>query len=93
MSIEFAKKIYLRLCFLFYIFFQSRHIIIMTDTFSKIKDELLLCYPDITDDELETMTKKLIKYFTLSAKAVYEAKKAETSLRDTDVIKSDICKK
>ena len=49
----------------------------MSDTFKKIKEELSVYYPGVTDDELETMTKKLIKYFTLSVKAVYEAKKAE----------------
>ena len=54
----------------------------MSETFKKIKEELSVYYPDVTDDELENMTKKLIKYFTLSAKAVYEAKKAETSLSD-----------
>lgn len=47
----------------------------MSDTFKKIKEELSVYYPDVTDDELETMTKKLIKYFTLSAKAVYATKK------------------
>ena len=61
----------------------------MTDTFNKIKEELSLYYPGVTDDELEKMTKKLIKYFTLSAKAVYKAKKAETSLSDIDDSKSD----
>ena len=30
------------------------------------------------------MTKNLIKYFTLSVKAVYEAKKTETPLSDID---------
>ena len=61
----------------------------MSDTFKKIKEELSVYYPGVTDDELETMTKKLIKYFTLSAKAVYEAKKAETPLSDIDDTKSD----
>lgn len=65
----------------------------MTDTFNKIKEELSVYYPDVTDDELETMTKKLITFFKLSAKALHEAKKAETPLSDTNVIKSDICKK
>ena len=65
----------------------------MSDTFKKIKEELSVYYPDVTDDELETMTQKLITFFKLSAKAVYEAKKAEIPLNDTDVIKSDICKK
>ena len=53
----------------------------MTDTFSKIKEELSVYYPDVTDDELETMAKKLIKYFTLSAKAVYKAKKSRNFIK------------
>ncbi|OLA79134.1 MAG: hypothetical protein BHW57_07890 [Azospirillum sp. 47_25] len=65
----------------------------MSETFKKIKEELSVYYPDVTDDELETMTKNLIKYFTFSAKAVYATKKAEIRLSDTDVIKSDIYKK
>ena len=65
----------------------------MTNAFKKIKEELSVYYPDVTDDELETMTKNLIKYFTLSVKAVHEAKKAETPLSDLDDTKSDICKK
>lgn len=65
----------------------------MSETFKKIKEELSVYYPDVTDDELETMAKNLIKYFTLSVKAVYEAKKAETPLSDIDDTKSDICKK
>ena len=61
----------------------------MSDTFKKIKEELSVYYPGVTDDELETMTKKLIKYFTLSVKAVYAAKKAKTRLSDLDDTKSD----
>ena len=49
----------------------------------------MLYYPDITDDDVN----KLITFFKLSAKAVYATKKAEIRLSDTDVIKSDICKK
>lgn len=56
----------------------------MTNTFNKIKEELSVYYPDVTDDELETMTKNLITFFKLSAKAVLEAKKAENSLNDID---------
>lgn len=79
MSIEFVEKIYLWLCFLFYIFIQSRHIIIMTDTFSKIKNELLRCYPDITDDDVN----KPITFFKLSAKALREVKKIEKETQTT----------
>ena len=61
----------------------------MTNRFNKIKEELAIYYPGVTDDELETMTKNLIKYFTLSVKAIYEAKKAETPLSDIDDTKSD----
>ena len=61
----------------------------MSDTFKKIKEELSVYYPDVKDDELETMTKNLIKYFTLSAKAVYDAKKPKTPLSDLDDTKSD----
>lgn len=43
----------------------------MTDTFNKIKEELALYCPDITDDEVETF----IQFFKLSIKAVYQAKK------------------
>lgn len=52
----------------------------MTDTFSKIKEELSRYYPDITDDDVE----KLITFFKLSAKAVLESKKAENPLNDID---------
>ena len=52
----------------------------MTDTFSKIKEELSRYYPDVTDDDVE----KLITFFKLSAKAVLEAKRAETPLSDID---------
>ena len=45
----------------------------MTDTFNKIKEELILYYPDITDDDVN----KLITFFKLSAKALHEAKKIE----------------
>lgn len=56
----------------------------MSETFKKIKEELSVYYPDVTDDELETMAKNLITFFKLSAKTVLEAKKAENSLNDID---------
>lgn len=52
----------------------------MTDTFSKIKEELSRYYPDVTDDYVE----KLITFFKLSSKAVLETKKAENPLNDID---------
>ena len=53
----------------------------MTDTFSKIKEELSRYYPDVTDDDVE----KLITFFKLSAKAVFETNKEEYPLNDIDV--------
>ena len=52
----------------------------MTDAYDKIKDELAVYYPDITDDEVQ----RFITFFKLSAKAVFEAKKAENPLNDID---------
>lgn len=52
----------------------------MTDTFSKIKEELSRYYPDITDDDVE----KLITFFKLSAKAILETKRVEAPLNDVD---------
>ena len=56
-----------------------------TDTFNKIKEELSLYYPDVTDDDVE----KLITFFKLSAKAVHAAKKAEAPFNDIDDTKSN----
>lgn len=47
----------------------------MTDTFHKIKEELALCYPDITDDEV----KKFIQFFKLSIKALHAHKKLKST--------------
>lgn len=48
----------------------------MTDTFNKIKEELSLYYPDVTDDDVE----KLITFFKLSAKAVHASQKSRGSI-------------
>ena len=53
----------------------------MTDTFSKIKEELSRYYPDVTDDDVE----KLITFFKLSAKAVLETKKEKNPLNHIHV--------
>lgn len=52
----------------------------MTDTFHKIKEELALYYPDITDNEV----KKFIQFFKLSIKALQSIKKTETTSRFND---------
>mgnify|MGYP007073445132 CR=1 FL=1 len=56
----------------------------MTDTFNKIKEELSLYYPGITDIELTEMTSNLIDFYTTAGKTVLEALKAETPLNDID---------
>ena len=45
----------------------------MTDTYNQLKKELSVLYPDVTDDEV----RRFITFFKLSAKAVFEAKKAK----------------
>ena len=61
----------------------------MTDTYSQLKDELSVLYPDITDAELNEMTNNLIQFFTISVKAVYEADKVHSPLTDIDVTNSE----
>ena len=51
----------------------------MTNSKESLTQELSVLYPDITDDELNEMTDRLIEFFVIGAKAIYEAEKAETS--------------
>ena len=44
----------------------------MTDIFSRLKKELLILYPDVTDIELNEMTNNLIDFYTTAVKAVME---------------------
>ena len=44
----------------------------MTDTFSQLKKELSILYPDVTDIELNEMTNNLIDFYTIAVKAVME---------------------
>ena len=44
----------------------------MTDIFSRLKKELLILYPDVTDIELNEMTNNLIDFFTTVVKSVLE---------------------
>ena len=48
----------------------------MTDTYNLLKEELKVYYPDVTDAELNIITDKLIDFFTIGAKAMYEAEKS-----------------
>lgn len=56
----------------------------MTDTYTQLKDELSVLYPDVTDAELNEITDNLIQFFTISVKAVYEAEKINSPLTDID---------
>ena len=51
----------------------------MKDTYSELKNELSVLYPDVTDAELNEMTNNLIDFFVIVAKAVYETEKASNS--------------
>lgn len=48
----------------------------MTDTYNLLKEELKVYYPGVTDAELNIITNKLIDFFTIGAKAMYEAEKS-----------------
>ena len=45
----------------------------MTDTYSLLKNELKVYYPDVTDAELDEITNRLVDFYTIGAKAIYEA--------------------
>lgn len=44
----------------------------MTNTYSQLKKELSVLYPDVTDIELNEMTNNLIDFFTTAVKSVLE---------------------
>lgn len=44
----------------------------MTNTYSQLKKELSVLYPDVTDIELNEMTSNLIDFYTTAVKAVME---------------------
>lgn len=44
----------------------------MNNTYSQLKDELSVLYPDVTDIELNEMTNNLIDFYTTVIKAVLE---------------------
>ena len=44
----------------------------MTNTYSQLKKELSILYPDVTDIELNEMTNNLIDFFTTVVKSVLE---------------------
>ena len=44
----------------------------MTNTYNRLKKELSILYPDVTDIELSEMTSNLIDFYTTAVKAVME---------------------
>ena len=44
----------------------------MTNTYSELKKELSVLYPDVTDIELNEMKNNLIDFFTTAVKSVLE---------------------
>ena len=56
----------------------------MTDSKELLAQELKVYYPDVTDAELYEMTDKLINFFAIGAKAIYETEHQpeETRLND-----------
>ena len=54
-----------------------------------LAQELSVLYPDVTDAELNEMADRLIEFFAIGAKAIYEAEKSDeindASLTDIDV--------
>lgn len=44
----------------------------MTDTYTQLKNELSILYPDVTDIELNEMTNNLIAFYTTAVKAILE---------------------
>lgn len=60
----------------------------MKDTYSELKNELSVLYPGFTDAELNEAVDRVIQFFTIGAKAIYETEKAmvseKISLNDID---------
>ncbi len=50
----------------------------MTDTYTRLKNELSILYPDVTDIELNEMTSNLIAFYTTAVKVVLEDEKQDT---------------
>lgn len=54
----------------------------MTDTYTGLKNELSILYPDVTDIELNEMTSNLIDFYTTAVKVVWEDETKEKQLPD-----------
>lgn len=54
----------------------------MTNTYSKLKDELSILYPDVTDIELNEMTSNLIDFYTTAVKVLLKDETEEFVVDD-----------
>ncbi len=52
----------------------------MTDTYTGLKNELSILYPDVTDIELNEMTSNLIDFYTTAVKVVLEDETKEFAI-------------
>lgn len=61
----------------------------MLNEFERLKSELSVLYPGVTDIELTEMTDNLIKFFTVGIKNIYKTKNIMTSVSISSEISDD----
>ena len=61
----------------------------MLNEYERLKSELSVLYPDVTDIELNEMTDNLIKFFTVGIKNIYKTKNIMTSVAISSEIPDD----
>ncbi len=61
----------------------------MLNEFERLKSELSVLYPGVTDIELTEMTDNLIKFFTVGIKNIYKTKNIMTSVSISSEIPDD----
>lgn len=61
----------------------------MLNEYERLKSELSVLYPGVTDIELTKMTDNLIKFFTVGIKNIYKTKNIMTSVSISSEIPND----
>lgn len=61
----------------------------MLNEYERLKSELSVLYPDVTDIELNEMMDNLIKFFTVGIKNIYKTKNIMTSVSISSEIPDD----
>ena len=61
----------------------------MLNEFERLKSELSVLYPGVTNIELTEMTDNLIKFFTVGIKNIYKTKNIMTSVSISSEISED----